>query len=1092
MRKLLSVLLATALIVTAFAAVPATAATVTAEGTAVTFDEDYYKSTDGIYGAALDTVTFANDEEHGTVAKYGKISKWASYNDGKWPNAVRIGDSTGTAAFVFEKNARYTISLDIKKVTASSAFNIYLFALAEYNGLTGITINNKYFPYDWTGAGASDWTTITKTVDCSFFENDTATLAVALYTSKGVYENQEIYIDNIRVQKINTDSTYVSFDEDYYKSTDGIFGAALDTVTFANDEEHGTVAKYDKISKWASNNDGKWPNAVRIADITGENPFMFKKGERYEISVDIKADKMDNVFNMYLAELADGVGLAGITINSNLLYYEYIGSASEWTRITKVIDTSTFTNDSAALAFVLYVRAGKFENQEIYIDNITVKRMVNVTLNTNNGVEAETKAYTVGTPIAKIPAYLAGAELEGWYYDATLTKPANGDTVTSNTGALYAKWKSFTYDADNCGLDYVSNTTIAEYEGYANSKAYGMKYSSNGLWPEKLQLLNKDGTAFNTVPGHTYSLSLKFKAKKNSDADELYSDHSCISIDYTSSQKYDANSFTTAYDLVEETGGKTKAYSKPKVLFADSDDKEAYKTVTYNIKANASSELPVYITTRSVAGVTYFDDIKITDLTAQYTAKAEDGTVLASGYYGESYTLPETDENGETNRIYWSDSANGTEVTGGMLTGNATFYPVTSQIALTKTGALVKNSKPVLSAKLIFDGIEGVAADNGLTLNYITIGNTRYIVSEIGVIVAPAAALDGAELTAENYIKHGGKVLKNTELKYTALNNGKLAVESEITVANAETEYAVVGYVKYGISGKTVYSKNRSGIKLSYADAAGLDKTNLYQVNYNGQTYTLTFNDEFNNGSNVYDKWNCRSDVFTDDSGNIEYSVPEMATVSDGKLCLASVKDGNKMKFSEISGNHLFTHGYIEFAAQYANIANLKGAFWLVGSGLKDEELAVKPSESSKYVIPEIDIIEFVSKSLTYSTLHSWARGITTSKLNRISIDKYKKSSDFTLDSINRALSLDLTQKHVYGFERTSDVMRFYIDRKLLFEVNKSDSSLKKDDSGVERTNEEIQALFDNPVYFRLSAALGTGDTATEATSYIDYIRVYE
>ena len=1091
MRKLLSVLLATALILTAFAAVPATAATTTetaSDSTLITFDEDLYKTENGVIYATLDTETFAGNE-HGNVIKYTIISK----NAAKWPQVMRLADSNG--ALTFEKDNRYFISMDIKREVLNKSFNMHFVSLQSYNGLGNVTgFPEGYFAT--VEQGDNEWTKISAVLDTSYFTNETSNLALVFRRSDGEVKNQQIYIDNIKIQKISSDYAYADFSEDFYKTDSGIYGATLETL---EDDEHGAVAKYTKISKATSyGNDGKYPDAVRIANSSGFSAFSFEKGANYEISLDIKKVKAENAFNIYLYALSESSGLAGVKFegeNKNYAYYEWIGPGASdgWTTIKKTINTDFFSSDRMNLAITLYRSNTMYTNQEIYIDNITVKRVVDVTLNTNNGVEAGTKAYGVGTPISEISAYLAGAELESWYYDAALTKPANGDTVTANTRALYAKWKSFTYDADNCGLEYVSNqnTTIAEYEGYANSKAYAMKYSSNSSWPEKLQLLNKDGTAFNTVPGHTYSLSLRFKAKKNSDATELYSDQSCISIDYTSSKSYDAASFTTAYDLVEETDGKTKAYSKPKVLFEDADDKETYKTVTYNIKANETSELPVYITTRSVAGVTYFDDIKITDLTAQYTAKAEDGTVLASGYYGESYTLPETDEKGDTNRIYWSDTANGAEVTGGMLTGNATLYPVTSQIALTKTDALVKNSKPVLSAKLIFDGIEGVAADNGLTLNYITIGNTRYIVSEIGVIVAPAAALNGAELTAENYTKYGGKVLKNSELKYTTLNNGKLAVESEITVANAETEYAVVGYVKYGISGKTLYSKNRSGIKLSYVDAAGLDKTDSYKAILNGCTYTLTFNDEFNNGSNVYDKWNCRGDVFTD-SGITKYSVPEMATILDGKLCLTSVKDGNTMKFSEISGNHLFTHGYIEFAARYADVDNLSGAFWLVGSGLKDEELAVEPSGSDTYVIPEIDIIEFDSKSLTYSTLHSWARGATTSKFNRISIDQYKKSDYFKLDVANRSVNLDLSQRHVYGFERTSDEMRFYIDGKLAFEVNRSDSSLKSDDKGAARTDKEIQALFDNPVYFRLSAFCGTAGTATESTSYIDYIRVYE
>lgn len=202
MKKLLSVSLALLIAAASLVINPLMGSIAAADANStVTFDENYYTSTDGIHGAELDKTTFAGTE-HGNAARYNKISKWTSQNAGKWPNAVRIASDSGNSAFGFERNTRYKISMDIKKVTASNAFNIYLFALAENNGLAGITINNKNFYYEWIGGGAADWTTITKTVDTNFFDTDVSTLAIALYRSNPGYDNQEIYIDNIRVEKV--------------------------------------------------------------------------------------------------------------------------------------------------------------------------------------------------------------------------------------------------------------------------------------------------------------------------------------------------------------------------------------------------------------------------------------------------------------------------------------------------------------------------------------------------------------------------------------------------------------------------------------------------------------------------------------------------------------------------------------------------------------------------------------------------------------------------------------------------------------------------------------------------------------------------
>lgn len=200
------------------------------DNSTITFDEQFYTGSTGINGATLEKNKFSGTE-HGNVAKFNSISKWTSQNAGKWPNAVRIADSTGKAAYSFQKNTRYKISLDIKKDKADDAFNIYLFALNNTAGLAGITINNKYFYYEWIGAGASDWLTVTKIVDADFFDGDETNLAIALYQSKKQYTDQEIYIDNIKVEKAGKLAKVTAHNNN---GTDNTVKTYLTTDTFSS------------------------------------------------------------------------------------------------------------------------------------------------------------------------------------------------------------------------------------------------------------------------------------------------------------------------------------------------------------------------------------------------------------------------------------------------------------------------------------------------------------------------------------------------------------------------------------------------------------------------------------------------------------------------------------------------------------------------------------------------------------------------------------------------------------------------------------------------------------------------------------------
>ena len=113
------------------------------------------------------------DNEGDKEVKIQKLSnEWGTDNSGKWPHTIRITESTGTKAFVFEKGEKYSISLDIRKVKADKAFNIYLVPIQEKENLSNIIVGkNKKYYFTWINSGAGSQH-VTGTLDLTNLKTD--------------------------------------------------------------------------------------------------------------------------------------------------------------------------------------------------------------------------------------------------------------------------------------------------------------------------------------------------------------------------------------------------------------------------------------------------------------------------------------------------------------------------------------------------------------------------------------------------------------------------------------------------------------------------------------------------------------------------------------------------------------------------------------------------------------------------------------------------------------------------------------------------------------------------------------------------------
>ena len=611
--------------------------------------------------------------------------------------------------------------------------------------------------------------------------------------------------------------------------------------------------------------------------------------------------------------------------------------------------------------------------------------------------------------------------------------------------------------------------------------------STNSEWPPIIQLLNPDGTPFLTYTDHEYKVEFDMKV----DNPSLVSDGATLALLYAK-PPYSNGQLASTYYYEDVQGNIIEAKNNFKWHFQNSDGSFGtrgwYGHFTFNI-TGIDNGLPVYVTPWQALTFTYFDNIRIIDVTAQKAIKDQYGNELARGYAGETVTIPDAKD--EVDFVYYADENGIPVATTTVMSKDKVLTKVNSQIAV--TGSAFDSNKSTVSFTTRFGGIGYTAANGGVTVNTITVGNTRYFVEDMGLLVAPTKNVTG-ELTLDNLC--GAQQISGKNLNYSATGTDELTITAQITTGKYDRDYTVVGYVKCA-GGKVIYSKTRNSIPKSYNAAAGIESViDEAHTKYN---YTLVSNSEFNSAESLSNGWNpwgmVSNPSLTDATKpNCNYYSVESATyVDNGNLVLDLKRTGaNTYDLPEVLSKYNFKSGYLEVGAKFAGQSDFSASIWLNSVALPDSDLIHRPNDTDIYVKPEIDIMESLSAGNFFFTLHNWGTppGGEFGQRHQIRLNDKYTNEDHT--------NLDLTQYHTYGFERTSNVMRMYVDGKLYYELTYANAlaaynTNKKPGDYQYRTVNEIKAMFENPTYL----ILGTGGTQSltvgeSAISTIDYVRFYQ
>ena len=176
------------------------------------------------------------------------------------------------------------------------------------------------------------------------------------------------------------------------------------------------------------------PHAIKIPASNNFGPFKVKNGETYQISFDIKRVTATVDFDLYAYySITDNkinkIGYRDYTSNwsaKKAKIANFTKGTADWTHITANLTVSAL-KELSDLTFVLYNTAwGNVGSQEIYIDNVEVKKTtVALTVHTS---ASETKTITAkcDADLSTVNVPMAGARFKGLYLDAALTEPATG------------------------------------------------------------------------------------------------------------------------------------------------------------------------------------------------------------------------------------------------------------------------------------------------------------------------------------------------------------------------------------------------------------------------------------------------------------------------------------------------------------------------------------------------------------------------------------------------------------------------------------------------------------------------------------------
>ena len=1135
MRKILSIILTAAMTLSLFAAIPLGASAV-ASGSAITFDT---QAEYGYYSNELGKNSSGAPQETGT--EQGKAFKFETIPGGTdasvWASALRIAqkNTDGTvSSFKVTPGKTYNISFKYKndayidQVDPDADYSwaevyVKLLYVNSDNNMGNFLNAAKKGPDGWkpradpgniSRNATNGWVQYSQSFTVSWDAPEGSEVALVLNLAQ-TRQNVSFWVDDVLIEAPGglKGTSVVNFEDEEQRTYYGDANKSMSSITVGTPTgETNYAAKYGTIIS-ENNNGSSWNDTLRISTKYPDGtrgPIIFEEGANYNISFKVKAEKLNyqisKFYLCYVSRWQGGTFLGGAPCTAPQDYpnkdafenfYSIKDMKNGWVSLSYnfTVPTDIAANiDQLALFPVFSADAGegawKVENQAVWIDDVSITRKTSVKVH-NDSLGDFTFSPAYGTNINDVKLPFPNVKVVNWYTDAERTQIFNG-TVTYDTPKLWVDIENIVGDFEN-GYDAAKDAWngdtfhTEQYAGTTNSTALTNKGQAQGgidnsAYPPIIKLINSDGSDFRTVKDHIYKLSFDMKPVDRSNL----SDTGIVAV-MKDTHADDASNNLPCYTLTNQNTPDKDAKASISFLFGEAGGN--YRNVSFTFNGTGNN---VYITPWCAGTAVYFDNINIIDLTAQLKVTDSEGNVLASGLDGETVTIPDA---ADPDFVYYQDE-NGTPVgTTTVVRQDKVLTKVNSQIAVTES--VFDKDKSTISFKTRFGGIGYTKANDGVTVNTITVGNTRYFVEDMGLLVAPTANVTG-ELTLDN-LGYATKI-SGTSLKYSENGTDELTITAQITTSKYDRDYTVVGYVKCAC-GKVIYSKTRNSIAKSYNAAAGIESVEdaAHTKSISEATYTLVSNSEFNSAeslSNGWNPWGVVNNPSLTDATKPDcnyYSVESATYVDNGNLVLDLKRTGdNTYDLPELLSKYNFTTGYLEVRAKFANPSDFSCSIWLNSVAVPGEDLKYKPNDNDIYVWPEIDIMESFAPGSFSLTLHNWGMpsGGKFGQRDQIRLKDKDTNADQTL--------LDLTQYHTYGLERTPQVIRMYVDGKPYYELTYAGAlatynTNKKPGDYQYRTVNEIKALFENPTYL----ILGTGDAQSlavdaSAKSTIDYVRFYK
>ncbi len=383
MRKLLSVVLTVALLLSSFAAgiISAVQADEPRLVSHITFSVDYYANTDNYSGHfKRETV----DDGHGEVLHLSDTALAAATHNTH--RVFRLQDENGRPALV--EGGVYRLTYAINARTATLPFYVGVGTLNVETGYSGWTLaqtDNRCYH-----EGATDgWTTgeLTFTADASYTApNRDLFLRVFGDKTPWVSATMDVLFDDVKIEAISEPEPpeqpagTITFDEAYYQDA-GTAHMHTGYLEIVDDEDpmHGKVLKSHHLSPYPDDAKETYAAAFRLIGEDGQ-PYQVQEGVTYLITFDAKIVSMPEDCSTaklgMLVKTPDGQQGFNKTKGNGLMCDETTGLNSDELTLGKwfpdaYITTPTRSGDAALLFYHLINDKG-IDGLDVRVDNVRI------------------------------------------------------------------------------------------------------------------------------------------------------------------------------------------------------------------------------------------------------------------------------------------------------------------------------------------------------------------------------------------------------------------------------------------------------------------------------------------------------------------------------------------------------------------------------------------------------------------------------------------------------------------------------------------------------------------------------------------------